>query len=379
MNITNRYNFKEAALGTSFAFEKFAQVEDLINRSISFTTLAIPGIGVSYFLRYLATTNIAYFVFVDMFSLASLSKQEFFKLLLNELGGKTKSDDPQEILNLCRETLTKLCEKQPKVVIIFNRFDEMKDEFDKPFFANLRLLREGIRDKVVMIFTSNKPLYELAPQAISGPNLDFYSQVLYIQPYSNEDQKKIINLVPTESKIPSKDLNKLLALCGGHNQCLQILLKSEVVGTPLLDRYVKLQLKEIFEFLNHKQKLLIQKIAAGKSISEVEPYLLNIGMVVKQEKGFKLFSPLFSEFVLSQTKMKLPYKEAKLFNLLKKNLDNIVSKDEIFRLIWAENPDDGSDWALDALIYRLRKNQSFINSGFIIESHKKLGYKLIKA
>lgn len=76
--------------------------------------------------------------------------------------------------------------------------------------------------------------------------------------------------------------------------------------------------------------------------------------------------------------VRLPVKESKLFKLLRKNLGNTVSKDEIFIEIWNENSEEATDWALDALIYRLRKHPFMITNGYIIESHKKIGYTLIQ-
>jgi len=37
-------------------------------------------------------------------------------------------------------------------------------------------------------------------------------------------------------------------------------------------------------------------------------------------------------------------------------MGNVVSKDDIFATVWSDSPDQASDWALDALIYRLRKH-----------------------
>lgn len=39
---------------------------------------------------------------------------------------------------------------------------------------------------------------------------------------------------------------------------------------------------------------------------------------------------------------------------------------------------NATDWALDALVYRLRKHPFLKANGFIIESHKKVDYILIK-
>lgn len=78
-----------------------------------------------------------------------------------------------------------------------------------------------------------------------------------------------------------------------------------------------------------------------------------------------------------------------------------VIKDEIFAEVWpahnvlpettaslqagsrseaggGENYEGATDWALDALIYRLRNSTFMKSHGYIIESHKKVGYTLIQ-
>ncbi len=98
----------------------------------------------------------------------------------------------------------------------------------------------------------------------------------------------------------------------------------------------------------------------------------------QDKKSYSLFTPLLSEYIKTNLPVKLPVKEKILFNLLRKNLGKVVTKYEIFTEVWP-NSEDATDWALDALVYRLRKN-SFIHShGFIIESSKKVGYTLIQA
>jgi len=77
--------------------------------------------------------------------------------------------------------------------------------------------------------------------------------------------------------------------------------------------------------------------------------------------------------------VKLPAKEKALFSLLKKRLNMVVSKDQIFEHIWESDPESASDWALNALIYRLKKNPGFLASGYVIENHKKLGYSMLKS
>lgn len=369
------YNFSEKLLGPDFALDKLRQFKQLIDTSLSFVVMSMPGVGVSYFLRYLAMQDFALFYHVDLYNLPTLTQHEFYKLLLTELGGKSESKTDEQLLEETRTILRTLSQNQEKLVIIFSRFDQLKKEFDWNFLSNIQSLTSVNPGKIVLIFTSIKSLYDIAPDALSGGNLNFYSENLYFKPYSKDELKELLKI---ESIKPlSKDrLEKLLDLSGGHNQLLHILLSSQKEQL-LLDNFVKMQMKELVDYLNYHQRKTIQNIALGKTVADVDEYLLGVGMVRRGEK-FELFTPLLSEYIKTNLPVKLPVKESKLFKLLRKNIGNTVSKDEIFTEVWGEDQENATDWALDALIYRLRKHPFMKTNNYIIENHKKVGYTLIQ-
>ena len=101
-------------------------------------------------------------------------------------------------------------------------------------------------------------------------------------------------------------------------------------------------------------------------------------MVQKIGSEYRLFTPLLSEYIKTNMPVKLPVKENKLFKLLRANMGKTVSKDEIFAEVWPSDSDSATDWALDALIYRLRKHPFMQANNFVIESQKKVGYTLIQ-
>ncbi|OGE26415.1 hypothetical protein A3C26_01655 [Candidatus Daviesbacteria bacterium RIFCSPHIGHO2_02_FULL_39_12] len=383
------YNFKEAVLGPDFAKDKLKDFRQLIDRSLSFVVVSMPGVGVSYFLRYLASQNFARFFHIDLYSLASLTQHELYKLILLELGGKDGKKTDEQMLEETGNILKGLSGKYEKIVLIFSRFDQLKKEFNSRFLSNIQSLTNVAPGKLVLIFTAIKPLNELTPDALSGGNLNFYSENYYFTPYSKEDLKKILEIEP--GRLTSKEnLEKLLDLSCGHNQLLHILLSSQKQQNLLLDQFVKLQLKEFVDYLNYYQRKTLQKIVLGKTVTEVDDYLLNVGMIKNSKfqipsSKFQTFTPLLSEYIKTNLPVNLPVKESKLFKLLRNKMGSVVSKDEIFAQVWPEKSEDvtgksdlPTDWALDALIYRLRKHPFMKANNYIIESQKKVGYTLIQ-
>ncbi len=375
-------NFKEGSLGKDFAKDKLVEFKERIDKGQSFTVISMPGVGVSYFLKYLAMQPYARFFHIDLYSLPTLTHQEFYKLILTELGGKPEKKSEEQLLVEIRETLAHLSStSRDKIVLIFSRFDQLKKVFYNQFLSNVQSLASVAEGKIVLIFTSTLPISQICNEPLEGGNINFYSEQLYFKPYLGEDLKKLLELEPVRTI--SKDvLEGLIKLSGGHNQLLHILLRSHKQQNLILDQFVRLQLKGFIDYLDYTQRKDLQKIALGKHINEADEYLLGVGLVRNlkfkiSNLKFELFTPLLTEYIKLNTSVKLPVKEAKLFKLLRQNFGKIVSKDEIFKTVWPED-EAATDWALDALIYRLRKHPFMKTHNYIIESQKKVGYILIQ-
>lgn len=380
MSLNLKYNFPEAKLPSDFAKENMKNFRELIGNNLSFVVISMPGVGVSCFLKYLAVQDFAHFVHVDLYSLPALSIHEFYKLLLSELGGKATEKNDEKLLEEIKKNLKELSEKRGKIVIIFSRFDQLKSQFNSTFLSNIQSLTAVSPNPVVEIFTSTKPLYEIALDALTGGNLNFYSEELYFKPYSRDDLKQLLK-VDSAKSVSEATLDELLDLSGGHNQLFRILLSSQKQQNLILDNFVKMQMKEFVDYLNYFQRKQLQKIALGKRVEDIDDYLLGVDIVKKTASGYQLFTPLLAEYIKTHMPVKLPAKEAKLFKLLRQHLGNTVSKDQIFQEVWGSSEkelENATDWALDALIYRLRRHPYIKANGYIIESQKKVGYTLVQ-
>lgn len=364
--------FKEASLPRSFCRPAVRQIKGLVDLSTTFSVVGMPGMGISNFLYFLSMQEFACFIHVDINELPRFAPEEFFTLLAKKLGAGKKEG---EVLQRCREQLETLAAQHRKVVIVFNRFDTMKRSFSREFFANLKYLRDADKGKIVMVFAANRPLFIQAPNAVRGGNINMFSHSLFLPPYSPSDLRELLKLY-TPVLLSHSKLDLALRLCGGHYQLLRLLLRSDHLSDdPLKDPAVKIQLRELFEYLTYSERRVLKQLALGKKINLTDDYLVDCGWISKDRGRYRFFSPLFEEFVKSVLKINLPPQETKLFRLLRSRLEKTVSKEEIFKTVWADNPEQATDWALDALIYRLRKNPVFAKK-YILESRKKVGYVL---
>lgn len=396
MNIKPTYNFREYELPEDFAKEKVKEFQSLIETGISFTVVSMPGVGVSFFLKYLTSKDFAspqkpeqsdgwqaHLLHIDLYALPTLNQHEFYRMFLRDLGGNPNGKTDEQVFIEAKNILKKLTEEDKKLVLIFSRFDSLKKAFDANFLSNIQSLTAVAPNQIVLIFTAIKPLEELAPLAITGGNLAFYSRILYFTPFAKNDLESLFMLDHTHTAHP--DLKKAIEQSGGHNQLLHIFINSHKKQNLLLDKFVKLQLRDLYDYLDYDQKKQVQAIALGKNVAEADEYLLGVGYIkiVKSPISnlqYQIFSPVLEEYIKTNMPKKLPAKERLLFKLLQNNMGKVVSKDEVFAIVWGENPPAGgaTDWALDALIYRLRKSSFMKSNGYIIESYKKVGYTLIK-
>lgn len=379
--LKSTYEYKEASLGRDFCVEKTLAVKELIDSSTTFTMVAMPAVGVSYFMRYLATNPYGEgydFVHINAYELHTLNKLNFYKLLYKELDGGTEIETEDELILAIKELTLKRAQCSHRLVIIFNRFDQLDKCFDEEFFGSLYMIREMDKERIVMIFTSTKPLIEIVPEMISGANLYMFSKSLYFGRFTDEELVAIYSLNNPGNLAANPSLKRALALAQGHHQLFQLLLNSVRLDDPLLDRFIKIRLAELYEFLSHNRQKMLEKVVNGKVVEEIDDYLIGIGMVMVVQGQPKVFSPLFGEYLKSHIPVRLPAKEKRLFRLLQRNIDRVVSKDEIFTAIWGENSDKASDWALNSLIYRLKRQPAYLNSGYILENQKKEGYILYR-
>jgi len=359
-----------------FCSDRVLKIKDLIESSTTTSVIGIPGVGISVFLKHLSIQPFGYSIYVDVFGLPNLTSAELFKDILSKLGGETIAKDEAEIVTEYKRVLEKLVGKNEKVIIYFGGFDQLKKSFNQDFFHHLRSLRNINQKKVVFIFGICRRIDSLVSENLVDIDLNMLSSVYYLKPYEKKDLLYILSIYGPKST--DTDLEKILSLSGGHFQFLQLLLRSERLHDPLHDPFIKLSLRNIYQHLTYQQKKILKKVTS-QNISEVkDDYLINVGLVQKLDDKYEIFSPLFEQFIKSQSSLKLPVKEARLLKILKDNIGETVHKDKIFNFVWESEIDNASDWALDALIYRLRRNPTFISKGYVIENHKKLGYSLLK-
>ncbi len=360
---------EERLVGT---FDKEVQeVRKKLKNNNIVTVVGLPSIGISVFLKYLATHNKNEInIHFDLYDLHTISTGEFYTLFLKNLG--VKSDTKNDVLRFdhCENALQELAKKHSKINLIFNRFDQLKSEYSANFFNSILKLSQINPQKINFIFSANRPYEDVFAEICLLDDHEKLLNYYYLKPFRYESCVDLLKLFP-QSDVKDKDIiKKAYELSGGHYLLFQFIIRSQRLSDFLKDSYIRLLLKEIYEYFTYEEKKQLNDILSEKEFIP-NKFLFEIGAI--QDSG-NLFSPLFEEYIRKNTSSNLGQNELKLFDLLKSNVDRIISKDEIIETLWNGDAPEVTDWALNSLVYRLRRNKAFINSDFIIQSIKKQGY-----
>lgn len=337
-----------------------------IETQTSFNLIAMPGVGVTFLLNALAQNHPENFLFINSYEMHDFSKTAFYQQLCDKLD--MEFEQPISLQKISK-ALTRKAESIDKLVIVFNRLDRLTGILDQNFYDNMRFLRDAYRDKIVMIFVSSRPMFELSNPDVKDA-LSLVTKTMYFSGYSDADLIEICH----SSGITDID-GQALTYAGGHHALLQVLLRCQNLANPLPDPMVELLIKDIYYGLDMKRRNQLEAFVLRGSEPK-DPLLVGLGYIRNLGTNQQLFTPLLGEYIRRLGKSHLPIKEKRLMTLLMLHKGKVVSKEAIFDYVWREEDGVVSEWALNALIYRLRRHAAFDDQRYTIESRKKDGYIL---
>ena len=365
-------SFGEEKLGKNFCRVATEACLSRLRAATSINLISIPGVGVSYFLRYVSTRAPYAFLHINTYEMPEFSKQALWRQLAMKCGLELSDAQTTPSLVDIKQKLQEMLATHERVVLIFNRVDRIAALFDQNFTDNLRYLQDGdVPRQIVFIFVSHQPLQGLHHQLLLvGPKI--FSDTVYFTPYSQADLLAIAKLDGLSA--PRAEVAARLA--GGHHSLFHTLYRCQDIQNPLADPMVELLVTQIVNSLGPKRQDNLVKALGQKRSGKTDEYLLKTGFLRRLPDGsLRPFTPLLADYTLRHAQASLPHKEARLWRLLKKNLGRVVTKQTIFDHVWGDEV--AGDWALNSLVYRLRRHSAFDTKRYTITSVKKDGYMLI--
>ncbi len=352
---------------TTFCQEQLTDLQANITTNTSCNLVAMPGVGVTFLLQALAQDSSTDYIFINSYEMQEFTKDTVYAQLARKLG-VADNDTPK--LEQIQQALMERASQTRRLVIVFNRVDRLSAILDQNFYGNLRYLRDASRDNICIILVSSFPLLEAPAQSVQGV-LSILTRTSYFPGYSNHDLVEVF-----ESSTEQKADPRAITYSGGHHILLQVLMRCQDLDNPLSDPMVELVIKDLYLGLGSRRRRLLEATIA-RGTAPKDRYLLMAGYVRQQAGKYVAFTPLLADYVATLGKQYLPLKEKRLLQVLSQHQGQVVSKSQICDYVWHETNGIASDWALNALVYRLRRHRAFDSQHYSIESRKGEGYILL--
>lgn len=336
---------------------------------------------------------------VEKSQLNQRTKKELQDIFLDSI----QSQDLFLLIDGVRNSLIKIVDQGFLPTIFFIRFDRIKDIINEDFFPNLEGLKEATNLRLSFVFTAYRTLNKLIPK-LTKHAFSLVADVIYLKPATKEDLETIYAASSKHYRLRLSDNSRkeLFNLIDGYTQYLFLSLitlsqtekvfhePKELANIILKDETIKLQSEELWESLTEAEQEVVNKIINARKLDKNDyksgKYLFDTGLIYSRKNEYKIFSPLFANFVLEKnlkiaenhTNSDFSKKEYSLFNFLQKNLGKICGREEIIENVWKEEEELGvSDWAVDRLVARLRSKLKQQNSKHEIVTIKTRGFKLV--
>ena len=423
----------ESRYPITFRQEDAITLGNHIRHHHSVVLIGMKRVGISNFLRFFlhhpdvcahyihpegTTTHL--FVYIDLNNLVERTARAFWTLTLKRIVDVIHTSDSAEsikaesqklftqaiqlnntffVLDSVQKLLRQCSEAGMYTTLFFVRFDRLQEVITPEFFANIQAVKdEALR--LSFVFTSYRPLHELVPDVFTRSALSVFTQEMYLKPASDADMKSILStfLERYDLMLSSWAQQELLHLSGGHVQYLHLALISmrtrglpstadELLTQLSQDEELRFLSEELWSSLRSDEQEVVLSTLQKKSTQELPKYLSETGIALQQKHELHFFNQLFELFIqkhqdtekeVDTNKHELSRKEHLLFSLLNASLGELVERDRIIEVVWADEAELGvSDWAVDRLVARLRAKLRERRSEFRILTVITRGYKLV--
>lgn len=373
--------------------------------------------------RYIKNPDSYIFIFVDTEDLVGTLQTDYLRLMIlqlqKKLGIKGASSHIEDyyILETLRTLLKKAIEKY-KVVWVINNIEYLLSRYPS-LFDNFLSIKHEFNERCSFVYLSTVNIasgsilktirdgkFELTKNMLFHPIMDNNEAIKYATEYSKT----------CKGNLTREEIKELINIVGGHVLTIRTAIDRLTVMSKnstkpnihklFSDYHLSVVCADIWSFLNDKEKEYLISISTKNKDFKLQEdtysrYLIETCVIKKEWSGWSIFSRLFHQFVQSQ-----PYvsdiiyddeskqlmwrvkslediftkNEYAVLELLVKQDEHIVSRDEIAITLWGEEHlEKYSDWAIDKTISLIRKKLIAVglSEGNIV-TVKKRGFKWTK-
>jgi len=368
--------------------QEVRRILDLLQAGECVSLIALSGMGKSNLLGFLAyrasqAKGAPTCALLDCNRLAAASAEAFYSAATRAIremasGESPSSADPSGTTfeSLASAVSDHLHASQRPLALLLDGLDDLVRTADRPFFNNLRALRDRHKFRLAYLTASRRPLTDLAPPETLREFHDlFVANQIWLQPLAEDDARWALNRYAERrrTRFRKAEVEALLRLSGRHPGLLRALAAGWEEGNeerpdswlalPAVARECAL----LWDDLPQEARV------AACTRPGNDATLRDSGLAL----GDRLFSPVFAAYVAAQAgpglrldrksgevtlggiplQVELTAKEHDLLAYLLDHANAICEKDDLIRAVWPEDRvfvEGIRDDSLAQLVHRLR-------------------------
>jgi hypothetical protein len=348
----NPFNFGRPVKGKNF-YNRKEEIEMAIGFLKSLQSFSIVGerkIGKTSFLLhiFLKETLEEYGIIPEQYviihmniaSLHELTKQLLIKTIVEKMAEETQIEmrsrnilDDIDVFDRFKAYVEKLASNNRYLIIAFDEFEVITPILDDHFSHWLRYIFQ--RSNIAAITASHKTVQELKESGGSvSPLFNIFGN-LFLGLFRREETENMIKEMFKRGKmrIQEREVCSLADLSGGNPYLIQLLgfyyYKERTNGEidnefrKRISYQVRDQFEAYWKHLNDEEREFLYKSETSEN-DRVAYILERKGFLVKEEGGWKIFSPLFKEFVLEKAEVAKVSRMKRFANFFKPLLKRIA-------------------------------------------------------
>lgn len=364
------------------------QAIGLIDTKRPATFLGVDGSGQQYLFSLLAnrTRDTIHDVTVCCIDLSSTNGEDAATAIvlhkaLRVISAKFNSESLPNLITAIEQFI----QDKPLALLINIPYDE---PLNKEFWTSTVQIFNRHRWRFnLIIFTS--------PKVLSDPILTntavykrFTSNIIPIHTNSKEDTLLLISSLEEASSltIPKKIKDTIVALSGGHpgltKELVQRYRNSQTEESlSYMNSPINQRITRLLDSLRNDERFELFQLTKNNVKVDSSSLLYTLGLL--SDNG-TITASLIHDFVLHSdydvdhnlpNTTSLTKSERALYALFENAPNTIVSRDDIAQAVWQDNTDEKySDWAIDQLIYSLRKKIATLELHGTITTKRNEGY-----
>ncbi len=226
-------------------------------------------------------------------------------------------DDGKAALLLIDRALQRLLRQTYlKIVFIWDEFEQIFERLPGRTFKKFRAIRDTIGSRILCVLGLTRRLSRIRPDdALFEFREVFKMNTLVLRPLDRANSERFLHYVATSNDYNLDDelKDRIISLSGGHSGLMERILTlwargevspeaKDMVEELCHDPRLKEECRRLWEELDQSERNVLLALAKQAPLSDTESleYLLEAGILRKENGRYCVFSPVFARYIVKR-------------------------------------------------------------------------------